>query len=85
MSAVIVRPRVQCRTATLPKPRESMPLGTRAEGLPLTFPALPNSPKPRFLLTGAGRPSSQRFARSGDARLCSVVPCHTSRTSVPDN
>ena len=34
MSAVIVRPRVQCvlRTATLPKPRKRMPRGTRAEG-----------------------------------------------------
>ena len=34
MSAVIVRPGVQCvlRTATLPKPRQRMPRGTRAEG-----------------------------------------------------
>ena len=34
MSAVIVRPRVQCvlRTATPPKPRQRMPRGTRAEG-----------------------------------------------------
>ena len=34
MSAVIVRPRVQCvlRTATLPKPRQRMPRGTRSEG-----------------------------------------------------
>ena len=31
MSAVIVRPRVQCRTATPPKPQR-MPRGTRVEG-----------------------------------------------------
>ena len=34
MSAVVVRPGVLCvlRTATLPKPRQRMPRGTRAEG-----------------------------------------------------
>ena len=34
MSAVIVRPRVLCvlRTATLPKPPQRTPRGTRAEG-----------------------------------------------------